>query len=357
MTLTINTNVASIIAQRNLNNATSNLNKSLERLTTGFKINHSSDNAADYSISDQWVTKLGSLDVAADNASIGVDMLTTAEENYGLLASHLQRIRDLTEQAANGTYASASLRAIQAEIYGRLQEIDRIAANSEFNGVKLMLFNDSDDSKNKGIGMHKEGVNLQVGLYNDNDSVINLNIDLFKSAKISGLFSGGEVTIYGRDAKGDTTKVTKTLDEVLQAAGGSVAALNTQDGLRAFAAACSALKYTPATGTGAGEGTYTLLSDETNNYGASAMIGFIDNAIDELTKRATKIGASQNRLTSAIDAIDIQSQNLTSSLSTLRDTDVASESSKYVQSQILQQASATLLATANQSPSIALNLI
>ena len=357
MTLTINTNVASIIAQRNLDNATNSLNRSLERLSTGYKINHAIDNAAGLSISEEWVTKIGSLDVAADNAATGTDLLTTAEQSYDLLSSHLQRIRDLTEQAANGTFGSTSLRAIQAEIYSRLQEIDRIAANSEFNGIKLMLYNDSDNTKNKGIGMKENGLNLQVGLYNDNDSVINLSIDLFKSAKISGLFSGGEVTIYGRDKKGDTTKVKKTLDEVLQAAGGSVAALNTQDGLRAMAAACSALKYTPATGTDAGEGTYTLLADEENNYGASAMIGFIDNAIDELTKRATKIGAFQNRVASAIDAIDIQSQNLTSSLSTLRDTDVAEESSKYVQSQILQQASATLLATANQSPSIALNLI
>jgi len=357
MTLTINTNVASIIAQRNLSSATNSLNTSLERLSTGYKINHAADNAAGLSISDQWVTKIGSLDVASDNAATGSDLLATAEESYNLLSSHLQRIRDLTEQAANGTYASASLRAIQAEIYGRLQEIDRIAANAEFNGIKLMLFNDSDSTKNKGIGMKDAGLNLQVGLYNDNDSVINLSIDLFKSAKISGLFSGGSVTIYGRDKKGDTTTTTKSLDEVLQAAGGSVAALNTQDGLRAFSAACSALKYTPATGTDAGEGKYTLLADETNNYGASAMIGFIDNAIAEISRRATRIGATQSRITSAIDAIDIQSQNLTSSLSTLRDTDVASESSKYVQSQILQQASATLLATANQTPSIALNLI
>ena len=356
MTLTINTNVASVIAQRNLNNATNSLNKSLERLTTGYKINHAVDNAAGLSISDQWVTKIGSLDVASDNAAMGSDLLATAEESYDLLSSHLQRIRDLTEQAANGTYASTSLRAIQAEIYGRLQEIDRIAANAEFNGIKLMLFNDSDSTANKGIGMKEAGLNLQVGLYNDNDSIINLSIDLFKSAKISGLFSGGSVTIYGRDKKGDTTTTTKSLDEVLQAAGGSVASLNKQDGLRAFSAACSALKYTPA-GNNAGEGKYTLLADEANNYGASAMIGFIDNAIDEISRRATRIGATQSRISSAIDSIDIQSENLASSLSTLRDTDVASESSKYVQSQILQQASATLLATANQSPSIALNLI
>ncbi len=354
MTLTINTNIASIVAERNLNNATNSLNKSLERLSTGYKINNAGDNAAGYSIADKWSTYISSLDVATDNAATGVDLLTTAEQSYGILSSHLQRIRDLTVQAANGSYGSTSLRAIQSEIYARLKEINRVSANSEFNGVKLMMYNDSDATKNSGIGMTDDGINLQVGLYNDNNSVINLNVELFKSAQISSLFRGGSVTIYTQDSKGDTQTTTKTLNEVLQAAGGSVAALNTQDGLRAMAAACSALKYTAAT---EGEGTYTLLADEENNYGASAMIGFIDNAIDELSRRVTKIGASQNRVDSAISAIDVQSQNLTSSLSTIRDTDVAEESSKYIQSQILQQASATLLATANQTPSIALNLI
>ena len=359
MTLTINTNIASLVAQRNLNNATNSLNTSMERLTTGFKINKAGDNAAGYSIADRWDTQISSLDVATDNASTGVDLLTTAEQNYSILSEHLQRIRDLTVQAANGTYGSTSLRAVQSEIYARLQEINRISANTEFNGIKFMKYVDTpagegEEDPNKGIGMTSNGIDIQVGLHNDNDSVINLGIELFKSAQVSSLFSGGSVTIYTRNSKGDTQTTTKTLDEVLTAAGGSVASLNTQDGLRAMAAACSGLKYTAAT---EGEGTYTLLADEENNYGASAMIGFVDNAIDELSKRVTKIGAAQNRIDSAISAIDVQSQNLTSSLSTLRDTDVASESSKYIQSQILQQASATLLATANQSPSIALNLI
>ena len=358
MTLTINTNIASMVAQRNLDKSTNSLNTSLERLTTGYKINKASDNAAGYSIADKWRTQISSLDEATDNASTGNDLLTTAEQSYGILSEHLQRIRDLTVQASNGTYASTSLRAIQAEIYARLQEINRISANTEFNGVKLMKYIDkaSESAKNKGIGMTQYGIDIQVGLYNNNDSVINMSVDLFKSAQISSLFRGGSVIIEKRTPKGDTETETKTLDQVLTAAGGSVAALNTQDGLRAMAAACSALKYTPNTDPTKGEGTYTMLADTSNN-GAKAMIGFVDNAINELSSRVTKIGASQNRIQSAISAIDVQSQNLVSSLSTLRDTDVADESSKYIQSQILQQASATLLATANQSPSIALNLI
>ncbi len=356
MALTINTNIPSLIAQRNLNSATNSLNQSLERLTTGYKINKAGDNAAGYSIADIWDTHISSLSVADDNASTGIDLLQTAEQNYGILSDHLQRIRDLTVQAANGTYGSTSLKAIQAEIYSRLQEINRVSANTEFNGVKLMMYIDdpAQSAKNKGIGMTANGIDIQVGLYDDNNSVINLAVELFKSAQVSSLFRGGSTYVYTKDSKGDPVKTEVTLNQVLTAAGGSIATLNTQDGLRAMAAACSALKYTPAA---SGEGTYTMLADETTNYGANAMIGFVDNAIEELSRRVTKIGASQNRIESAISAIDVQSQNLTSSLSTLRDTDVASESSKYIQSQILQQASATLLATANQSPSIALNLI
>lgn len=356
MALTINTNISSIIAQRSLNNATNSLNTSIERMSTGYKINHAKDNAAGYSIADMWKTQISTLDVAADNAATGSDLLTTAEQSYSLLTNHLQRVRDLTEQAANGTYGSSSLRAIQSEIYGRLQEIDRISANSEFNGIKLMAYNDSDETKNIGIGITSKGLDLQVGLYSDNNSVINLDISLFKSAAISGLFSGGATKVYTRDKNGDEVAHDLTLDDALKAAGGSIATLNTEDGLRAMAAACSGLKYNPK-GADQGEGTYNLLSDDDATYGASAMLGFIDNAIDEISRRVTKIGAAQNRVESATSAIDIQSQNLTSSLSTLRDTDVADESSNYIQSQILQQASATLLATANQTPSIALNLI
>ena len=138
MALTINTNLSSLIVQRNLNDATNLLNQSIERMTTGYKINHAADNAAGYSIATNWSTQLGSLDIAADNAATGADMLTTLEDTYALVTSHLQRVRDLTEQAANGTYGSDSLKAIQSEITARLEEIDRIAENAEFNGLQLM---------------------------------------------------------------------------------------------------------------------------------------------------------------------------------------------------------------------------
>ncbi len=284
MALTINTNISSLVAQGNLSKATKSLNTAIERMTTGYKINHASDNAAGYSIARNWETQLGSLDVAADNAATGADMLTTLEDTYSLVTSHLQRVRDLTEQAANGTYGSQSLKAIQSEITARLEEVDRISANCEFNGLKMM-----DGSMGE--------ISLQVGLYSSADSQIVLKEDLFKEANIKTLFG---------EEKADVAEK------------------------------CAGRK----------KGTT-----------ANSMLDKIDEVINEISGRVTTLGAAQNRIDSAVESISVQSENITSSLSTLRDADVAEESSNYIKSQILQQAAATLLATANQTPSIALNLL
>ncbi len=284
MALTINTNLSSMIVQSNLSKATSSLNNAIERMTTGYKINHASDNAAGYSIARNWETQLGSLDVAADNAATGADMMTTLEDTYSLVSSHLQRVRDLTEQAANGTYGSDSLKAIQSEITARLDEVDRIAANCEFNGLKMMDGSMGD-------------INLQVGLYSSADSQITLDASLFEKGDIKSLFG---------EEKADVAEK------------------------------CAGLKKGTA---------------------ASSMLDKIDEVINEISGRVTTLGAAQNRIESAVESIGVQTENITSSLSTLRDADVAEESSNYIKAQILQQASATLLATANQTPSIALNLL
>ena len=284
MALTINTNLSSLIVQSNLSKATSSLNNAIERMTTGYKINHAADNAAGYSIARNWETQLGSLDVAADNAATGADMMTTLEDTYSLVSSHLQRVRDLTEQAANGTYGSDSLKAIKSEITARLDEVDRIAANCEFNGLKMMDGSMGD-------------INLQVGLYGSTDSQITLDASLFEKGDIKSLFG---------EEKADVAEK------------------------------CAGLKKGTA---------------------ASSMLDKIDDVINEISGRVTTLGAAQNRIESAVESIGVQTENITSSLSTLRDADVAEESSNYIKAQILQQASATLLATANQTPSIALNLL
>lgn len=282
MALVINTNMSSLIVQKNLGAATTMLNRSIERMTTGYKINHAADNAAGYSITVNWRKQLSSYDVAADNAATGADMLTTLEDNYALITSHVQRVRDLTEQAANGTYGQEALDAIKAEITSRLNEIDRIAANCEFNGKHLMDASITAD------------VNLQVGIFSDANSKIALDKSLFSKADTTTLF-------------------------------GEAAA--------AFATKCTAAAT------------------------ATTSLTKIDDVMGTINSRVTTLGAAQNRIESATEAIGVSIENITSSLSTLRDADIAKESSAYIKAQILQQASASLLATANQAPSIALNLL
>ena len=310
MALTINTNLSSMIVQSNLAKATSSLNSAIERMTTGYKINHASDNAAGYSIARNWEARLGSLDVAADNAATGADMLSTLEDHYSLISKHLQRVRDLTEQAANGTYGSDSLKAINSEITARLEEIDRIAVNCEFNSINMM------------DGSLKHDIGIQVGVDSDaTRSQITLKSSLFESGKVADLFKD-----YGGVAS----------------ANASVAGV---------AKLCTG--YDPDSTATTADGKPKHITGDA----PKAMLDTIDSVINEISNRVTTLGAARNRIDSAIESIGVQSENITSSLSTLRDADVATESSNYIKAQILQQASATLLATANQTPSIALNLL
>ena len=311
MALTINTNMASLQAQHALTNSTNSLNQSIKRMTTGYKINSAKDDAAGLAVSQKMQVKLSSVSVAESNVQLGSSMLETIEGNYNVIQDHLQRIRDLTEQSANGTYSSDSLKAIKSEISQRLDEITRVANNTEYNGLYLL------DGTFGEAG--KKGLDIQVGINSSTNSVIHLDGSLFNSLEASTLVYKA-TGIKNTDGKA-VTPPTK------------------QD---AFAATC------------AGLGTTTDLK---GTKGANQMLAVLDHAIADITERTTLLGATQNRLASAADALQVQSDNLTSSISTVKDADIAAESSSFISAQILQQASASLLSTANQTPSIALNLI
>src|SRR5574344_696191 len=283
MALTINTNMTSLTVQDNLSKATKSLNQSIERMTTGYKINKASDDAAGFAVSTKMDTLLGSVSVCQDNTAIGSSLLSTTESNYDLINTHLQRIRDLTEEAANGTYGTDAISAIKAEVTARITEIDRISASADFNGIKLL--NGSNGTN---------GIKIQVGTDSSANSTIALEANLFKAANSSALLGVTKATFLAYYVTG---------------------------------------------------GTYTTAL---NN---------IDTALSTVNTRQTLIGSYQNRLDSASDALGVQFTNVTSSLSTIKDADIASESSAYIKAQILQQASASLLSTANQAPSVALNLI
>ncbi len=294
MALSMVTNTSSLMVRSNLNAATASMNTAIERMTTGFKVNRAKDDAAGLNIIDTMTAKIGSFEVATDNAQIGLDMLTTAEENYGVITGHLQRIRELTEQAANETYSTDSLLAIRAEIKARLDEIDRVAAVAEYNGLFLM----NGD-------LETNGVVIQVGLYGEADDKITLDGTLFKGVTSTALISAG-----ASDNEDLATSLAR-IDET-----GAV---------------------------------------QTDN--CSKFLTKMDTAIKDIATRVTNLGAAQNRLESAMESIQANIFQLTNSRMSMRDADVAEESTNFIQAQILQSAAGTLLSTANQTPSIALQLI
>ena len=279
MAITVNTNIPSLTAQKSLNSATSKMNQAMERMTTGLKINSSKDDAAGLAVSNKLDYQVSSLKVAQDNAQMGSSMLDTMEGVMTTINDNLVRIRDLTEQAANGTYGSDALKAITTEVNARLAEIDRIANSTEFNGKKLL------------DGTTTE-VQLQVGITGDTNSQIILNSSIFQNSTKAGL------------------------------------------GLQDVA-----------------------WKDEGDDSQARTYLATIDKAIEKITNAQTAIGGKQAAISSAMESANVMETNLTSASSLIKDADIAEESSNYIKQQILQQTSASLLATANQAPSIALNLV
>ena len=373
-TITINTNLSSLTCQKYLSDATKGMNTAMERLSTGFKINSARDDAAGYSVVALMEAKINGYDIIETNAQMGLDMLTTQEGVLNIMNDYLQRIRDLTMQAANGTYGSASLNAISLEVAQRMDEINRLCEITDFNDTYLL------------DGSRKEDINLQVGLYSDKRCVVKMDAFLFASAK-STIIMGFQTAANNTQEKPGyldlRTSDTKSDEYCYRAryinsdgqptdAAGNVLPAGAEPVYKAgyYASALAAalaengtIEYT------AGRTSATLAAGKSfsidamcsaiyrNDSSARAFIDNIDDAIDNISLRCTKIGAYMNRLDSAIDSTDVQRENLVEATSTMKDADVAGESSNYIKYQILQQATASLLATANQQPQIALNLL
>ena len=181
--ISINSNLSSLIVRSNLAASTNGLNQAIERMTTGFKINHAKDNAANYGIVTDMSTEISSLEVAEDNASMALDLLSTADSTLELVNSHLQRIRDLAVAASNDTYSKESRDAVQAEIDARKAEIERIIDNTEYNDIKLF------DSLNK-MADEAAGISLYSDVAAESDTTF----------EQLGIFSGS-INIYDSQGK------------------------------------------------------------------------------------------------------------------------------------------------------------
>lgn len=363
--ITINTNLASLQVQRNLSAATSGMNKAMERLSTGFKINSGADDAAGSAVSTLMEAQISGYDVAQSNTTIGISLLDTEEGVLDIVNSYLQRIRDLTEQAANGTYGTSSMNAIKSEVIQRMEEINRLCDVIDFNGIQLL-----DGTSN--AAQSNKGVNLQVSNHSSKSNIINLKSTLFLSAKCTAIFLqnnsqslANDAWYLRRDADG------KLLTPALAARFGdtSISEYSVDkggvyvDGITySYDVTIDKTTYDPK-GDHSMQGQYnsciTAMCDAvyTDDATAREFLYFIDDAIENISDRTTLIGAYMNRVQSAEEAISVQKENIVSANSAIKDADVATESSNFLKYQILQQSAATLLATANQTPSIALNLL
>ena len=538
--LSINTHTLSTIAQRSLNNSTKLLNQAIERMSTGAKINHASDNAANYSISTNMGVRLSSYQVAEDNVSAGLNMLSTANGSLDLISDKLSRLRALAEQSANGTYGKQSLKAINSEANSIVDEIERIYSTAEYNGIKLFgeletkpefiqevvkrdtsamttlasvdeniaissgtysistaeeLVKLATMTNNEKIGSSCEFVlanDIDLSAYSTGEGWTPIGMYLVDSSDYSKTFQAsfdgnGYVIknlyinrptenfqglfgyVYGSSIKNvglENVDVTGDIDvgglvglakngsTVSNSyATGSMNGTTSVGGLVGLAKDSSTVSNSYAIGSvtgdidvgglvGLAEGSSTITDsyydketsgqsdigkgdgittaeikekmieaglinpdgtpvfatrpfgfgtsnisnsiefqvgihsnaesqitlniafgftnlDELRNIGLTDGDYFetIDNLLASISAKQTEYGACQNRLESALEEINTHYENLVSSRSTFRDADIGKVSSEYIRQQILQQASATLMATANQSASLALQLL
>ncbi len=287
MAIVVNTNIDSLRVQRNLNSASTNMSKAVERLTTGSKVNQAADDAAGFVIAKGLEAQQRGSVVAQNNAQTGINLLQTAEGNLDVIQDHLLRIRDLTLQAMNGGYSYDEVKAMEDEVLARTAEIDRISNGAKFNEFELFPTGGADD------------LVLQIGSNSD---------EATNTITVTGVFIEATTSVLtGRT--GNPIKFTDGVSDIVD--------------LTEFR---------------------QILDD-------------LDTGIKEISTRRGTIGAITNRLESAVEALDIQNENLLAAKSRIMDADIGEESSNYTKYQILQQASASLLVQANQSPSIALSLI
>ncbi len=272
--LTINTNTASLNAQRNLAQVNNRLSGNFRKLATGLRISNAADDAAGLAISERLRAQVGSLGQAKRNANDGISMVQTAEGALGEVSNVLTRMRELAVQSANGSVSAADKDTLDAEFQSLAQEVDRIAQSTDFNDINLL-----DGSQ--------ASVTFQVG--------------------------------YG------TTAGVDTIDVNLGSARSAALGINALD---------------------IGDGGDT----------AAAMTA-LDSAIDSVTGLRGGFGTAQNRLSSTINNLSVQVENLSAAESRIRDVDVAHETAQLTRNSILQQASVSILAQTNAQPQIALSLL
>ncbi|MGY1820348.1 flagellin N-terminal helical domain-containing protein [Geodermatophilus sp. SYSU D00079] len=384
MGLSVNNNIAAMNSYRNLSITDGQMSKSLEKLSSGFRINRAADDAAGLAISEGLRSQIGGLKVAVRNTQDGVSVVQTAEGALTETHKILQRMRDLTVQASNGGGLNDDAKNnIQSEITQLKNELTRIQDTTTFNGTKLLDGNyDGKFQVGANVG---ESINVKVGtamgaagLGVDGVDITTDSQGITAAATAAGVATAAVVTVASGTA--DLTKAEefsklngtlsmngKTLDlssVSYEATAGSAAretalkdAVTNVFGTDVVASFTGgAVSFTATTATTADDvAKYDLKF--TQSSGASEGLKQIDAAIKTVSNTRADLGAIQNRFEHTINNLNVAVENLTASESRIRDTDMAQEMTNFTRTQILTQAGTAMLAQANQVPQGVLSLL
>ena len=393
MAQVINTNIMSLNAQRNLNTSATSLATSIQRLSSGLRINSAKDDAAGLAISERFTTQIRGLNQAARNANDGISLAQTAEGALAEIGNNLQRIRELAVQSSNATNSQSDRDALNSEVSQLLKEIDRVANQTSFNGTKLLdgsftgaLFQvGADSGQTIGISTIVDANIADLGTSGFAATQTSTNAVATGTATASGSISG--LSINGKSiaavkvAVGDTgadvqKKIAAAINESMDQTG-VFASLDSTGKLKlesvkegqdftltgSFSAVAgittdvSGIAASATVAANASANKHVKDLDISSFTGSQQALEIVDKALTAVNSSRADMGAIQNRFSSTISNLATTSENLSASRSRIRDTDYAKETAELTRTQILQQAGTAMLAQANSVTQNVLSLL
>jgi len=376
MAQVINSNIASLNSQRALNSSQSALNTALQRMSSGLRINSAKDDAAGLAISERFTAQIRGLNQAVRNANDGISLAQTAEGSLSAISNNLQRIRELAVQSRNATNSTSDRAALQVEAAALKSEIDRVAAQTTFNGTNLL-----DGSFNNQVFQ----VGANVGQTITVSSIANAQttaLGSYTRATSTGAaattftaITGGDFAINGTSIGGIAASASATeragaVRDAINSVALTTGVYATNDTTTTVSLTSSATFTMTIAGTAAAAnvgfatGTATAATtvgfstlDISTTAGADTAMSAMDAALTAVNSARASLGAIQNRFESAVGNLQTVSENLSASRSRILDADFAMETAALTRAQILQQSGVAMLAQANAVPNNVLSLL
>jgi len=362
----INTNITSMIGQQNLRESQNALSTSMERLSSGLRINSAKDDAAGQAIANRMSSQINGLSQAQRNANDGISVAQTAEGALNQVNDNLQRIRELSVQAQNDTNSQDDLKSIQGEINQRLNEIDRISGETNFNGTKVLA---SDTKLQIQVGAN-DGETIEVSLEEINvDGPENAAAATTSAADLADANTAVTGTDFGLSSATTFIDDDGNLYAKVNIDGTELTESEAEQGMRvdtssATNVAYMALEADDATVIASGSLSFDATGNDAGDNIASLTfersadpLAAMDSSLNQVDSLRSDLGAIQNRFESAITNLSTNETNLSAARSRIEDADYAKEVANMTRAQILQQAGTSVLAQANQTPQNVLSLL